>query len=46
VRIEIAEEQHRLEEDKASDPDRGRSAKRGQQPLGRHGLDGKEQKGT
>jgi hypothetical protein len=37
--IEIGDEKGRLKEDETSDPDCGRSAKRGEKLLGRDGFD-------
>ena len=44
VRVDVAEQQRELEEDQAGEPDRGRAAERGQQLLGRHRLNQKEEK--
>jgi len=44
VRVEVAEQQGELEEDEAGEPDRRGAAERGEQLLGRHGLDQEEEK--
>jgi hypothetical protein len=46
VRVQISQQQGRLEEDQARDPDGSRSAQRGQQLPGRHGLNQKKEKGS
>ena len=43
VRIEVAEQQHKLEEDQAGHPDGRGAAEDGQQLLGGEGLDEEEQ---
>ena len=43
VRVKIGSKQRGLKKDEAGDPDRGRSAKKREQLLGRDGLDEKQQ---
>jgi hypothetical protein len=45
VRVDISGQQGGLEEHQAGDPHRGRATQVRQQPLGRHGLNQKKQKG-
>ena len=45
-RIEVAPEQHDLEEQQRDCPHTGRAAEPGEQHLGRHGLDEKQQEGA
>jgi hypothetical protein len=46
VRVEVAAEQHRLEENQAGAPDRGCAAQDRQDEPANHGLHQKEQSGT